>query len=76
MITEDKKSAVLIESVITIAQKLDMQTIAEGVETADQGIKLVEMGCNYTQGYYYSKPVDYQSAMEIIKTSPFKPIAG
>ena len=74
MITEDKKSAVLIESVITIAQKLDMQTIAEGVETADQGRKLVEMGCSYAQGYYYSKPVDYQAAMEIIKTSPFKPI--
>ncbi len=74
MITEDKKSAVLIESVITIAQKLDMQTIAEGVETKEQGKALVDMGCNYAQGYYYSRPVDYKAATEIIKTNPFKPI--
>lgn len=75
MVTEDKKSAVLIESVITIARKLDMQTIAEGVETKEQGKKLMEMGCNFAQGYYYSRPVDYQDATEIIKKSPFKPIS-
>ncbi len=74
MVTEDRKSAVLIESVITIARKLDMQTIAEGVETKEQGKMLMDMGCNFAQGYYYSKPVDYQDATELIKKNPFKPI--
>lgn len=74
MVTEDRKSAVLIESVITIARKLDMQTIAEGVETKEQGKMLMDMGCNFAQGYYYSKPVDYQDATELIKKKPFKPI--
>ena len=74
MVTEDKKSAILIESVITIARKLDMQTIAEGVETKEQGKMLMDMGCNFAQGFYYSKPVDYQDATELIKKNPFKPI--
>ena len=51
-----------------------MQTIAEGVETKEQGKMLMEMGCNFAQGFYYSKPVDYQDATELIKKNPFKPI--
>ncbi len=74
MITEDKKAAILVESIITIARKLDMETIAEGVETAEQGKMLVKMGCNHAQGYYYSKPVDYQTATELIRNLPFRPI--
>lgn len=74
MITTDIKSAILIESIITIASRLDMEVIAEGVETRDQGKKLVEMGCNYAQGFYYSKPVDYHAATELLRTNPFKPV--
>jgi diguanylate cyclase (GGDEF)-like protein len=74
LITIEKKSAILIESIITIARKLEMEVIAEGVETAQQGKMLIEMGCNIAQGYYYSRPVDYQSATEIIRNNPFSPI--
>ncbi len=74
VITEDKKAAILVESIITIARKLDMETIAEGVETSEQGRMLVKMGCNHAQGFYYSKPVDYQTATELIRKSPFGPI--
>ncbi len=73
-ITTDKKAAILIESVITIATKLDMEIIAEGVESSEQGEMLMHLGCNYAQGYYYSKPVDYQTATDYIRNNPFKPI--
>jgi diguanylate cyclase (GGDEF)-like protein len=73
-IAVDKKSAILIESIITIARKLDMEIIAEGVETAEQGRELVNMGCYYGQGYFYSRPVDYQTATEIIKKSPYRSV--
>ena len=70
----DSKSGVLIESIITIAGKLGMSTIAEGVETAEQGAALLKMGCFHAQGYYYSKPVDFDSATVLISECPFKPI--
>ena len=70
----DHKSEVLIESIINIAQNLDMSLIAEGVETAEQGKALIRLGCTNAQGYYYSKPVDYDAATEMIRTRPFKAI--
>lgn len=35
-----------------------MKIVAEGVETLEQALFLLGMGCNYAQGYYYSRPVD------------------
>ncbi|MCR5671518.1 MAG: bifunctional diguanylate cyclase/phosphodiesterase [Butyrivibrio sp.] len=70
----DKKAAVLIESIITITNRLDMSIVAEGVETSEQGKMLMDMGCYIAQGYYYSKPVDYETATEYIKNLPFKAI--
>ena len=71
----DKKSEVLIESIISIARNLNMSVIAEGVETAEQGRSLLNLGCDNAQGYYYSKPVDFEAATEIIRKGFFEPIA-
>ncbi|MBQ9604060.1 MAG: EAL domain-containing protein [Firmicutes bacterium] len=71
----DKKSSMLIETIIQIAKRLDMETIAEGVEIADEGKALIELGCVNAQGYYYSKPVDFETAARIIKEKSFKPIS-
>ncbi|MCR4657034.1 MAG: GGDEF domain-containing phosphodiesterase [Lachnospiraceae bacterium] len=68
------KSTVLIESIISLAERLNMNTVAEGVETVEEGKKLIGMGCNIAQGYYYSKPSDFDFTTEIIKDPPFKPI--
>jgi len=71
---EDRKSIVLIESIISIAKNLNMTLIAEGVETAEQGKKLIELGCSTAQGYYYSKPMDFEAATEVIRNPTFKAI--
>jgi EAL domain-containing protein (putative c-di-GMP-specific phosphodiesterase class I) len=47
----------IIHAVIDIAKKLNLTTVAEGVETAEQAMFLLETGCDYAQGYYYSRPV-------------------
>ncbi len=74
VLTTDKKSAILVESIVAIANKLDMEIIAEGVETKEQGTMLMNLGCNLAQGYYYSRPVDYMSATDIIRNADYKPI--
>ena len=47
----------MIELIIDIAEYLGVPTIAEGVETREQMEALRVMGCDYVQGYYFSKPV-------------------
>ena len=70
----DSRSGILIETIIQIADRLDMDVIAEGVETADEGRRLIDMGCINAQGYYYSKPVDFDTITDMIKNNGFKPI--
>ncbi|MBO9490321.1 EAL domain-containing protein [Endozoicomonas sp. G2_1] len=53
-ITSDKHQQILTQSLITIAQGLGMQVIAEGVEELQQIQQLAEYGCNLIQGFYYS----------------------
>ena len=46
----------LCEAIIMMAHKLGMKVIAEGVETDEQRLLLAAVGCNYGQGYLFSKP--------------------
>lgn len=47
----------IVNNIRSIANHLEMETICEGVETLEQFNKLKDMGCDYFQGYYFSKPV-------------------
>ena len=47
----------IIDAVIELARKLNMKVVAEGVETQQQALLLQAHGCDYAQGYYYSRPV-------------------
>lgn len=53
----------LVEAIIVMAHKLDIKTIAEGVETEEQQELLVHFGCDYVQGFLYSTPIP-QDAFE------------
>ncbi len=53
----DPKGAELVRSLIAMAHSLDMKVTAEGVETAQQLACLRDLGCDYAQGYYLSKPL-------------------
>ena len=53
----ERKDTRLLEVVIRLAESLDVPTIAEGVETAEQMLSLKSMGCDIVQGYYFSKPL-------------------
>jgi len=47
----------LVSTTITLASSLNMQSIAEGVETESQAECLLSKGCIYHQGYHYAKPM-------------------
>ena len=54
---KERKNTKMLDAVIDIAYSLDVPTIAEGVETAEQMFALKEMGCDIVQGFYFSKPI-------------------
>ena len=56
-----EKGRVILETVISLAKQLKMSVITEGVELAEQAEGLRRMGCDYFQGYYYSKPISVES---------------
>lgn len=51
------KSKVIIASIVDMAKKLGIHTLAEGVETLEQYEYLKQIGCELIQGYYFSKPL-------------------
>ncbi len=56
-ILEDKKSQQVVHAIIEVGHALEMDIVAEGVETAKVAQMLIDLGCDYLQGYYFSKPV-------------------
>lgn len=56
---------VLCEAIIVMAHKLGLKVIAEGVETAEQRDLLFAVGCDYGQGYLFSRPVHAQAFEEL-----------
>lgn len=53
----DPEDKGIVSAIINMARSLELQTIAEGVETQEQLEYLREQGCNEIQGYYYSQPL-------------------
>ena len=60
----------ITETIVTLAQKLGVDVIAEGVETAEQLIQLRSLKCEYGQGYFFSKPLDSLAAETLIRAQP------
>lgn len=59
-------SEAIVRMILALAQTLDKSVVAEGVETAEQAVRLKEMQCEKVQGYFYSKPMKAEQATEYI----------
>ena len=57
----------IVNLIMGLGKALGLKIIAEGVETQDQVIKLVNIGCTAIQGYHYSKPMSAEEADEVIQ---------
>lgn len=55
---EDSKAMTAFKHTVAMMKELNLKIVAEGVETQEQAQMLKEMGCDYFQGYLYSKPVN------------------
>ncbi len=59
------RNSAIIRAIVSLAESLDMDTTAEGVETHDDLALIRELGCSQVQGYIFGRPVDSVSAREL-----------
>jgi EAL domain-containing protein (putative c-di-GMP-specific phosphodiesterase class I) len=71
-IETSEKDRIICNALINLSQRLNMTVVAEGVETSSQAENLRKLGCNFAQGYFFSKPVSLAEAISLIKSSIIK----
>jgi diguanylate cyclase (GGDEF)-like protein/PAS domain S-box-containing protein len=65
-IDADSEQLEIVRTIVTLASNLGMDVIAEGVETVKQLAQLKTLNCECGQGYFFSKPVDSQTATALL----------
>jgi EAL domain-containing protein (putative c-di-GMP-specific phosphodiesterase class I) len=65
---ESKENGEIVYTIVKLAQNLKMKVIAEGIESADQFTQLKQLGCEYGQGYFFSRPLDVEAAMRFLSS--------
>lgn len=65
--TEKPVSQGILRFIISLARWMELSVVAEGVETKEQLERLIEIGCDYVQGYYFSKPVPVEEFEQLVK---------
>ncbi|HEX8139589.1 MAG TPA: EAL domain-containing protein [Pyrinomonadaceae bacterium] len=70
------ENAEIVRTIKTLAGNLGMEVVAEGVETLEQLARLGALGCEYAQGYLFSKPVHAEATEALIARNPLWQING
>ena len=63
----DRDDAAIVSAILSIAKKLDLQVVAEGVETVHQRDLLTSGGCDQLQGYYFSVPLPAEEFTRVLE---------
>lgn len=63
---KNDKAGIALDSSVKMIRKLGFHIVAEGIENAEQAAKLEDIGCEYLQGYYYSKPLSQNDFLNFL----------
>ncbi|MBR5421076.1 MAG: EAL domain-containing protein [Lachnospiraceae bacterium] len=64
---DNEKADIILRNTFRMAKRLHMKVVMEGVETEEQIRKLLDLKCDYFQGYYFSKPVPGDAFIKYVK---------
>ncbi|NEO85790.1 MAG: EAL domain-containing protein [Spirulina sp. SIO3F2] len=65
-LAEVEPNRTMVHVIVELAQQLNLQVVAEGIETANQFEQLQGMGVNYGQGYWFARPLTVQAAEQFL----------
>lgn len=66
---KNKESRQIVHTIISLADNLGMDVVAEGIETVEQADELKSLGCQYAQGYFFSKPINKGSVEALLNSA-------
>ena len=69
-INKDENADKLVACIVSIAHGLGLDVVAEGVEEKHQVDHLTGLGCEYLQGYYFSRPIPHSEVANILQKQP------
>lgn len=64
----NQQDSKIVQAVINLGHALDMSIVAEGIETIEQIERLEQLGCDYGQGYFFSKPLPFDQLSDYLET--------
>lgn len=67
---DDPASEIILHSIVTLAHDLDMDVVAEGVESQEDIDLLREIGCEFAQGFFFGEPMSAQDAISYLAGKP------
>lgn len=67
--SQTAESSQIVRTIVGLANSLGKEVVAEGTEAAAQVLQLRSMGCQYGQGYYFSRPADLAATVEFMRRS-------
>lgn len=68
----DPEQQRMISAILTMAERLGIETLAEGVETVGEHALLAQLGCNHVQGFGISRPMPFEKTLDWIQTHEAK----
>ena len=74
-LVDSPSDAAIASTIIALAKGLNFKVLAEGIETPEQVAVLSEMGCDYAQGYWFSRPLSVQKIDEMLVDGTFHQVA-
>ena len=57
----------ILNDIISMAHRMNLTIVAEGIETREQMERLQSLGCDYAQGYFFAKPMPITEFEELLK---------
>ena len=63
----DRATSDIVELITTLAHKMNLRVIAEGIETSRQLERVLELGCEFGQGYYFSQPLEAKAVQQFVR---------
>ncbi len=67
LMNSNHENGEIVRTIVMLAKNLNMKVIAERIETEEQALKLINLDCQFRQGYFYSKPTDAIQAEDILE---------
>jgi EAL domain-containing protein (putative c-di-GMP-specific phosphodiesterase class I) len=65
----------MVNAIVGLAHNFGMDVVAEGVETAEQLACVRRLGCNFAQGFYFSKAIEAAAVEPLIAAQPWRALA-